>query len=80
MDSFAVKSYWKCYDELPKEMRKQADAKFELWKENPFHPSLHFKCVNSEDNIWSALCANVIETPTPCKISVGWVGVRAWKR
>ena len=28
-------------------------VKFELWKENPFHPSLRFKCVNSEDNIWS---------------------------
>ena len=27
-----------------------------------------------------ALCANVSETPTPCKISVGRVGVKAWKR
>ena len=36
-----------------KKMAKQADAKFELWRENPFHPSLRFKCVNSEDNIWS---------------------------
>ncbi len=22
--------------------------------ENPFHPSLHFKCVNDKENIWSA--------------------------
>jgi len=28
---------------------KVADGKFELWKKDPFHPSLHFKCVNSED-------------------------------
>jgi len=34
-------------------LQKQADAKFELWKDNPFHPSLGFKCVNSEDDIWS---------------------------
>ncbi len=53
MESFTVKSYWKAYNELPKKIMKQADAKFELWKEDPFHPSLHFKCVNSEENIWS---------------------------
>ena len=53
MNSFTVKSYWKSYKGLSENIRKQADAKFELWKENPFHPSLHFKCVNSEENIWS---------------------------
>jgi mRNA-degrading endonuclease RelE of RelBE toxin-antitoxin system len=53
MKSFTVESYWKSYKELSETMQKQADAKFELWKENPFHPSLHFKCVNSENNIWS---------------------------
>ena len=53
MNSFTVKSYWKSYNELSGDIQKQADAKFELWKENPFHPSLRFKCVNLEDNIWS---------------------------
>ena len=23
------------------------------FSENPFHPSLHFKCINAEENIWS---------------------------
>ena len=53
MNSFTVKSYWKSYKELPVNIQRQADAKFKLWIENPFHPSLCFKCVNSEDNIWS---------------------------
>jgi len=52
MNSFTVKSYWKSYEELPANLQQKADAKFELWKENPFHPSLNFKCVNSEENIW----------------------------
>ena len=26
---------------------------FSLWAENPFHPSLRFKCVNREQDIWS---------------------------
>ena len=53
MNSFTVKSFWRSYKELSETIQKQADAKFELWKENPFHPSLRFKFVNSEDNIWS---------------------------
>jgi len=26
---------------------------FQLWAQNPFHPSLRFKCINREENIWS---------------------------
>lgn len=24
-----------------------------MWRDSPFHPSLHFKCVNQEERIWS---------------------------
>ena len=53
MNSFTVKSYWDSYNELSLDIKKQAGTKFGLWKKDPFHPSLHFKCVNSADNIWS---------------------------
>ena len=53
MNPFTVKSYWKSYKGLPKKIQKDADRKFDLWKRNPFHPSLNFKCVNTEYNIWS---------------------------
>ena len=33
--------------------KETARKAFKLWKENPFHPSLHFKCVDSEEEIWS---------------------------
>ena len=53
MKSFTVKSYWRSYKGLPENVKNQADRKFGLWKMNPFHPSLQFKCVNLEYNIWS---------------------------
>ena len=53
MNPFTVKSYWKSYRALPKKIQRDADRKFDLWKKNPFHPSLNFKCVNTEYNIWS---------------------------
>ena len=53
MNPFTVKSYWKSYKGLPNKIQRDADRKFDLWKKNPFHPSLNFKCVNTEYNIWS---------------------------
>ncbi len=53
MNPFTVKSYWKSYKGLPKKIQRDTDRKFDLWKKNPFHPSLNFKCVNTEYNIWS---------------------------
>jgi len=68
MNSFTVRSYWDSYNELSKDIKKQADSKFELWKKEPFHPSLHFKCVNSEDHIWSV------------RINLDYRALVVWKR
>jgi hypothetical protein len=40
--SHALKSFWKCYDQLPAHIRKLADKNFALFKANPWHPSLGF--------------------------------------
>ena len=51
--SQTVPSFWKSYRNLPDEIRETAKKAFEIWKENPFHPSLHFKCVESKTHAWS---------------------------
>ncbi len=53
MKSRALPGFWDAYDALDKSMQKRARKAFELWAENPFHPSLHFKCINSKDDVWS---------------------------
>jgi len=54
MRSATLPSFWKAYQKLGKVGKERARKTFHLWSENPFHPSLHFKCVNTEENIWSA--------------------------
>jgi hypothetical protein len=54
MKSFTVDSFWESFDKLPENIQETARKKFGIWKENPFHPSLKFKCVNSDYDIWSA--------------------------
>ena len=50
MNHFTVPSFWKNYDSLSKNIKALADKNFELLKENPKHPSLHFKKI---DKYWS---------------------------
>ncbi len=45
MKHFTSPSFWDCYDNLPSNIQILADKNFQLLKENPKHPSYHFKKV-----------------------------------
>lgn len=47
----ATKRFWSCLNALPKQVQKIAEKNFKLLKENPRHPSLHFKTIGK---LWSA--------------------------
>ena len=48
--------FWHDYGSLPAEIRARADKQFALLKQNPLHPSLHFKKLGDRngEEIWSA--------------------------
>jgi hypothetical protein len=52
MKSLTTPDFWQAYTTLSSEMKGQAKKAYQLWKENPSHPSLHFKKVGK--NLWSA--------------------------
>lgn len=54
MKSQATSKFWKLYARLPHRIQQCARKAYQLWKENPFHPSLHFKQVDDEEPIYSA--------------------------
>jgi hypothetical protein len=51
MRHFASPAFWEAYNKLPENVRALADKNYTLLKENPQHPSLHFKKVG---RFWSA--------------------------
>jgi len=53
MKSATLPSFWATYGALEKDVRRKARKAYQLWARNPFHPSLHFKCINSDEDIWS---------------------------
>ena len=53
MKSAALPSFWETYGNLDTDIRKRARKAYRLWADNPFHPSLRFKCINYDKDIWS---------------------------
>jgi hypothetical protein len=49
--SFASERFWQLYSDLPREVQQLADKQYELFRGDPFHPSLHLKQVGET---WTA--------------------------
>jgi len=45
--------FWKCYGELPAEIRRQAREAYHLFQQDPYHPGLHFKQVHATAPVFS---------------------------
>jgi len=54
MKSVVLPSFWTTYRSLNEDIKRSTRKAYRLWAQNPFHPSLHFKCINREENIWAA--------------------------
>lgn len=53
MNSATLPSFWDRYRKLDRDLKARARKAYRLWSEDPFHPSLRFKCINREENVWS---------------------------
>jgi hypothetical protein len=53
MISATLPSFWDAYFSLDANTRNSAKKAYQIWRGNPFYPSLHFKCINNVENIWS---------------------------
>jgi hypothetical protein len=51
MNSHATVDFWHAYQSLKPEIRRLARKQYRIWRQNPFHPSLHFKKIAFD--IWS---------------------------
>jgi hypothetical protein len=49
-----------CFAKLPDAVKEQARRCYQLWRGNPAHPSLHFKRIHGQENVYSV------------RIGLGW--------
>jgi len=77
MKSEVLPSFWAEYRKLNNEVRQSARKVCRLWEEDPFHPSLHFKCINSDEGIWSVRITRSFRTLGVLegdKVTWFWIG------
>ncbi|MGI9061536.1 MAG: hypothetical protein ACR2H5_23490 [Ktedonobacteraceae bacterium] len=53
MKSIRTKEFRELFAQLPNDVQKQAISAYRIFKENPYHPSLHFKCINKAKSWYS---------------------------
>ena len=53
MKSATLPSFWRAYQSLEARVKRSTRKAYRLWTQNPFHPSLHFKCINRQEDVWS---------------------------
>lgn len=53
MNHFTLPRFWQHYRQLSAQVQELADKNYSLLKADPFHPSLHFKKVGKNKQLWS---------------------------
>ena len=82
MRSSRTKDFTKLFIKLPQHIKETAKKNYELWKDNPSHPSLEFKEIIHSQNIWSVRVgigwrALGVIKPQESKIVWFWIGSHA---
>lgn len=70
----ASPSYWKHYKSLPESLRDLADKNFTLLKENPEHPSLHYKKIGRFRSVRVGRSHRALAVETEEGILWFWIG------
>ncbi|PNW38852.1 UNVERIFIED_CONTAM: hypothetical protein BEN50_01810 [Euhalothece sp. KZN 001] len=67
MNSELTNDFVQRFAQLPERVKKTARKNYKLWKENPTHPSLEFKKLNTQEPLYSI------------RVGIGWRAVGVLK-
>ncbi len=67
MKSYRSKQFRKLFSQLPVSVQEQARAAYQLFRTNPYHPSLHFKQIRPDASVYSV------------RIGRGYRAIGIWK-
>jgi hypothetical protein len=53
LKSRVTEDFFSLFNKLPHNVRESARKSYRLWRENPAHPSLHFKRIHGREPLYS---------------------------
>lgn len=77
MRHLASPRFWEAYKGLPENVRELADKSFHLLKQNPRHPSLHFKRAGRFWSVRVGLHYRALAVPVDSDLVWFWIGTHA---
>ncbi len=80
MQHLTSPKFWHYYQSLPSEVRTLADKNYQLLKDNPYHPSLHFKKFDRKTQRWSVRVGDhyrALSIEMPAGFLWVWIGTHA---
>lgn len=77
MKHHATSRFWRCYRELPKDIRKLADRCYALLESDPTHGSLQFKKIGPLWSVRVGLHYRALATEVANDIVWFWIGSHA---
>ena len=70
----ATSAFWNCYQRLPVATQQLADKNFELLKQDPEHPSLHFKKVGEYRSVRVGIAYRALGIADGDNVVWFWIG------
>ena len=77
MRHLASRAFWEAYERLPAQVRTLADKNYALLKQDPEHPSLHFKRVGKFWSVRVGLRYRALAVEADGDLVWFWIGSHA---
>ena len=80
MKSNTTPRFWQLFAALPLEVRKLAAKNYQLWREDPQHPSLRFRRLKCTDDLYTVRIGDryrAIGQMESGEITWDWIGTHA---
>ena len=73
----ATPRFWACYHALPNEVRQLADRSYARLRQDPHHPSLHFKKAGRFWSVRVGLHYRALAVESGSDLAWFWIGTHA---
>jgi hypothetical protein len=77
MNHYASPRFWQHYHQLPEPIQRLADKNYELLRQNPQHPSLHFKQIGRFWSVRVGIGYRALAVEVPDGLVWFWIGSHA---
>ena len=77
MNHLATPRFWRCYRQLPENIQRLADKCYALLRDDPRHPSLHFKQIGRFRSVRVGLHYRALAVEQESNLIWFWIGSHA---